>query len=175
MVGCNSYREPSVLAKITSTFDVISGGRLDWGIGAGWYENEYKGYGFKFLRPKKRIGMLREAVQIVRLPYHLSAVTQAVARTALAHTDELQAQVGLLRRERDDLVEWLRAHGFEAPESDANFIMFGMFDDRRTVWQGLLDRGVLIRMGGPDGWMRVSIGTPEENELFRTALLEATS
>lgn len=66
MVGCNSYREPSVLAKITSTVDVISGGRLDWGIGAGWYEHEYKGYGFDFPRPKDRIGMLRESVEIVR-------------------------------------------------------------------------------------------------------------
>ena len=66
MVGCNSYRQPSVLAKITSTLDVISGGRLEWGIGAGWYENEYKGYGFDFLAPKDRIGMLRECVEIVK-------------------------------------------------------------------------------------------------------------
>ena len=66
MVGCNSYRSPAVLAKMTSTFDVISGGRLDWGIGAGWYENEYKGYGFEFPAPKVRIGMLREAVEIVK-------------------------------------------------------------------------------------------------------------
>jgi alkanesulfonate monooxygenase SsuD/methylene tetrahydromethanopterin reductase-like flavin-dependent oxidoreductase (luciferase family) len=66
MVGCNSYRHPSVLAKMTSTFDVISGGRLDWGIGAGWYENEYKGYGFDFPAPKDRIGMLRESVEIVK-------------------------------------------------------------------------------------------------------------
>ena len=66
MVGCNSYRQPSVLAKITSTVDVISGGRLDWGIGAGWYENEYKGYGFEFPAPKVRIGMLKECVEIVR-------------------------------------------------------------------------------------------------------------
>jgi F420-dependent oxidoreductase-like protein len=66
MVGCNSYRQPSMLAKITSTVDVISGGRLDWGIGAGWYENEYKGYGFDFPAPKVRIGMLDEAVQIVK-------------------------------------------------------------------------------------------------------------
>jgi F420-dependent oxidoreductase-like protein len=66
MVGCNSYRQPSVLAKITSTVDVISGGRLDWGIGAGWYENEYKGYGFDFPAPKVRIGMLKECVEIVR-------------------------------------------------------------------------------------------------------------
>jgi len=66
MVGCNSYRNPAVLAKITSTVDVISGGRLDWGIGAGWYENEYKGYGFEFPKPKDRIGMLNESVEIVR-------------------------------------------------------------------------------------------------------------
>ena len=66
MVGCNSYRSPALLAKITSTVDVISGGRLDWGIGAGWYENEYKGYGYEFPEPKVRIGMLREAVEIVR-------------------------------------------------------------------------------------------------------------
>jgi F420-dependent oxidoreductase-like protein len=66
MVGCNSYRQPSVLAKITSNIDVISGGRLDWGIGAGWYENEYKGYGFEFPEPKVRIQMLRECVEIVK-------------------------------------------------------------------------------------------------------------
>jgi F420-dependent oxidoreductase-like protein len=66
MVGCNAYRQPSVLAKITSTIDVISGGRLDWGIGAGWYENEFKGYGFEFPPPKVRIKMLEEAVTIVR-------------------------------------------------------------------------------------------------------------
>ena len=66
MVGCNSYRNPGVLAKITSNLDVISGGRLDWGIGAGWYENEYRAYGFDFPKPKDRIGMLEETVQIVR-------------------------------------------------------------------------------------------------------------
>jgi F420-dependent oxidoreductase-like protein len=66
MVGCNLYREPSLLAKITSTLDVISGGRLDWGIGAGWYENECRGYGYDFPEPKVRIAMLRECVEIVR-------------------------------------------------------------------------------------------------------------
>jgi F420-dependent oxidoreductase-like protein len=66
MVGCNSYRSPALLAKMTSTVDVISGGRLDWGIGAGWYENEYKGYGYEFPAAKVRIGMLRETVEIVR-------------------------------------------------------------------------------------------------------------
>ena len=58
--------QPGLLAKITSTVDVISGGRLDWGIGAGWYENEFRGYGFEFPKPKDRIGMLRETVEIVK-------------------------------------------------------------------------------------------------------------
>ncbi|MBW3669899.1 MAG: TIGR03560 family F420-dependent LLM class oxidoreductase [Actinobacteria bacterium] len=66
MVGCNGYRNPALLAKVTSTFDVLSGGRLDWGIGAGWYETEFKGYGYDFPLPKDRIGMLGEAVEIVR-------------------------------------------------------------------------------------------------------------
>jgi F420-dependent oxidoreductase-like protein len=66
MVGCNGYRNPALLAKITSTIDVISGGRLDWGIGAGWYENEFRAYGYDFPSPKDRIGMLDETVQIVR-------------------------------------------------------------------------------------------------------------
>ncbi len=66
LVGCNSYRHPSLLAKITSTVDVISGGRLDWGIGAGWYDHEYRGYGYDFGDAKERLGMLRECVEIVK-------------------------------------------------------------------------------------------------------------
>ena len=66
MVGCNSDRKPGLRAKITSTVDVISGGRLDWGIGAGWYENEYRGYGYDFKKPSDRIGMLKETVEIVK-------------------------------------------------------------------------------------------------------------
>ncbi len=66
MVSCNAYRHPSLVAKITSTIDVISGGRLDFGIGAGWYEHEYKGYGYPFGVPKERIGMLKESVEIIR-------------------------------------------------------------------------------------------------------------
>lgn len=66
MVGCAAYRHPSLVAKISSNVDVISGGRLEWGIGAGWYRNEFAGYGFPFLEPKDRIGMLAECVEIVR-------------------------------------------------------------------------------------------------------------
>jgi histidinol-phosphate aminotransferase len=112
------------------------------------------------------------ALQIVRLPYHLSAITQAVARVALAHAEELLATVAVLRAERDDLVAWLRGRGLTAAESDANFVLFGEFPDRHAVWQGLLDRGVLIREVGPPGWLRVSVGTPQETAAFRTALVE---
>jgi histidinol-phosphate aminotransferase len=115
-----------------------------------------------------------DAVRIVRLPYHLSAVSQAVARVALANADELLGKVDELRAERDRTVEWLRGQGFQAADSDANFVLFGTFPDRHAVWQGLLDRGVLIRETGPDGWLRVSIGTPEEMAAFRRALEEVT-
>ena len=114
-------------------------------------------------------------LQIVRLPYHLSTVTQVVARTALEHSDELLAQVGALREQRDDMVRWLRDHGFEAPDSDANFVLFGRFADAHRVWQDLLDRGVLVRESGPPGWLRVSIGTPQENAIFRDALADAVA
>lgn len=115
---------------------------------------------------------LVDALRVVRLPYHLSAVTQAVARAALSHADELMAQVGELRAERDRTVEWLRARGLRVAETDANFVLFGTFADRHAVWQGLLDRGVLIRETGPDGWLRVSIGTPGEMTAFKDALEE---
>ena len=113
-----------------------------------------------------------DAVRIVRLPYHLSAVTQAVARVALANSDELLAAVDELRAERDRTVDWLRSIGLQAADSDANFVLFGRFPDRHAIWQGLLDRGVLIRETGPDGWLRVSIGTPAEMATFRGALEE---
>lgn len=118
-----------------------------------------------------------DAVRIVRLPYHLSSVTQAVARVAVAHSNELLGAVATLRAERDATVQWLRGvrNGdakIQVAESDANFVLFGTFSDRHAVWQGLLDRGVLIRETGPDCWLRVSIGTADEMAAFRTALEE---
>jgi histidinol-phosphate aminotransferase len=113
-----------------------------------------------------------DAVRVVRLPYHLSAVTQATALAALRHAPELLGRVDDLRAERDRTVDWLREQGFEVADSDANFALFGRFADRHAVWQGVLDRGVLIRETGPDGWLRVSIGTPAEMRAFQEALLE---
>ncbi len=111
-----------------------------------------------------------DALRIVRLPYHLSALTQAVARVALANAPEMLAAVDRLRTARDDVSAWLIRGGFQVAESDANFVLFGRFADARAVWQGLLDRGVLIREVGPPGWLRVSAGTPAEMASFTVAL-----
>ncbi len=75
MVGCASYRSPTLLAKVTSNLDVMSGGRLDWGIGAGWYEQEYRAYGYPFPAAAERIRMLAETVEIVRSMWSLPETT----------------------------------------------------------------------------------------------------
>ncbi|MCZ0857021.1 histidinol-phosphate transaminase [Actinomyces israelii] len=113
---------------------------------------------------------LVDALRVVRLPYHLSALTQAAALAALSHCEELMSQVASLRAERDALVARLREWGLTVHDSDANFVLFGPFEDRDAVWRSLLERGVLIRVVGPEGYLRVSIGTPEEMDAFRTAL-----
>jgi histidinol-phosphate aminotransferase len=115
-----------------------------------------------------------DALRVVRLPYHLSAITQAAALAALGHRASLMAQVASLRAERDALYDWLLARGFTAVPSDANFVLFGRFPDRHRVWAQLLERGVLIREVGPEGHLRVTVGTPSETEAFKTALLEVT-
>ncbi len=128
-----------------------------------------------------RIGYLAAAPEVVsklllvRLPYHLSAVTQAVARAALAHAADPLATVTNIRAERDSLVSWLRARGLRVADSDANFVLFGTFSERRDVWQGLVDRGVLVREVGPPRWLRVTVGTPGEMAAFRSALSEVLS
>ena len=114
-----------------------------------------------------------DAIRVVRLPYHLSAVTQAVALAALRHAAELLGRVDdAARRARPHRRPGCASRGCEVADSDANFALFGRFADRHAVWQGLLERGVLIRETGPDGWLRVSIGTPAEMTAFRAALAE---
>jgi histidinol-phosphate aminotransferase len=113
-----------------------------------------------------------DALQLVRLPYHLSAITQAVARTALQHTRELLSTVATIRSERDRLVSSLRALGLQAAESDTNFVLFGRFADRHAVWRALLDRGVLIRETGPPHWLRVTVGTAIETATFLSELTD---
>ncbi len=113
-----------------------------------------------------------DACRIVRLPYHLSAQTQAIARVALAHATELLAKVDELRSTRDEMLLRLPQLGVEVIDSDANFCLFGRFTDRHDVWQRLLDRGVLVRETGPAGFLRVSVGTPAETAAFYDALAE---
>ncbi|MBO0514579.1 histidinol-phosphate transaminase [Streptomyces beijiangensis] len=111
-----------------------------------------------------------DAVQLVRLPYHLSSVTQATALAALEHTDTLLGYVEQLKTERDRLVSELRTIGYDVTASDANFIQFGRFEDAHAAWQAILDHGVLIRDNGVPGWLRVSVGTPAENDAFLEAV-----
>jgi histidinol-phosphate aminotransferase len=113
-----------------------------------------------------------DAVQLVRLPYHLSALTQQVARVALAHAPELLGTVAAVKAERDRIVAALPALGLRAVPSDANFVLFGRFADAGAAWQALLDRGVLVRDPRLAGWLRVTAGTPAEVDGFLAALAE---
>ncbi len=108
--------------------------------------------------------------QLVRLPYHLSSLTQAAARAALAHTPALLTQVEAIKAQRDRIVTALRDLGLTVPDSDANFVLFGQFRDEKAVWQSLLDKGVLVRDVGIPGWLRVTAGTPEETDAFLRAM-----
>jgi histidinol-phosphate aminotransferase len=116
-----------------------------------------------------------EALLLVRLPYHLSSLTQAAARTALAHTAELLATVDAVKAQRDRIVAALPGMGLTSVPSDANFALFGRFADSRAAWQALLDRDVLVRDVGLPGWLRVTAGTPEETDAFLTALGEVVA
>lgn len=113
-----------------------------------------------------------DALQLVRLPYHLSSLTQAAARAALAHTDALLATVDAVKAQRDRIVAALPAMGLTSVPSDANFVLFGHFADSAAAWQALLDRGVLVRDVGLPGWLRVTAGTAAETDAFLTALGE---
>lgn len=110
-----------------------------------------------------------EAVLLVRLPYHLSALTQAAARAALRHADETLASVAALAAERDRVSAALQQMGFRVIPSDANFVLFGEFRDAAAAWQHYLDDGVLIRDVGIPGHLRVTIGLPGENDAFLSA------
>ena len=115
-----------------------------------------------------------DALQLVRLPYHLSVLTQAAARAALRHADATLASVALLRGERARVVDELASAGYDVVPSDANFVLFGAFADAPRAWRGFLERGVLVRDVGIPGRLRVTVGTPEENDAFLGAAAELT-
>jgi histidinol-phosphate aminotransferase len=111
-----------------------------------------------------------DAVQLVRLPYHLSSLTQAAARAALAHRDALLVTVDAIKEQRDRIVATLRGRGMRVADSDANFVLFEVGGDQRISWQRMLDNGVLVRDVGLPGWLRVTAGTPDETTAFLEAL-----
>jgi len=119
-----------------------------------------------------------DVLRLVRLPYHLSALTQVAARVALAHEAELLGSVAAVRAQRDRMVETITSYGLRVVPTESNFLLFGPFEDPPAVWQALLDRGVLVRdlssSPGLAGWLRVNAGTESETTAFLTALENVT-
>ena len=113
---------------------------------------------------------LTQALRLVRLPYHLSATTQAVACAALEHVDSLLATVEAIKTQRDRIVADLGQMGLAPVASDANFVLFGGLANERATWQALLDRGILIRDVGLAHHLRVTAGTPQETGAFLEAM-----
>lgn len=110
-----------------------------------------------------------DAVMLVRLPYHLSTLTQAAAAVALRHSDATLSTVAKLADERDRVVAALNSYGYDVIDSYSNFVFFGRFADASTAWQSFLDEGVLIRDVGVPGRLRATIGLPSENDALLAA------
>lgn len=110
-----------------------------------------------------------DALLLVRLPYHLSSITQAAARAALRHADDTLGSVAKLIAERNRVTEALRGMGFRVIPSDANFVLFGEFADAAATWQRYLDAGVLIRDVGIPGYLRATTGLADENDALLAA------
>jgi histidinol-phosphate aminotransferase len=112
-----------------------------------------------------------DAMLLVRLPYHLSSLTQAAARAALRHADDTLGSVATLVAERERVSKALTGMGFRVIPSDANFVLFGQFGDASASWQRYLDAGILIRDVGLPGYLRATTGLAAEND----ALLDASA
>jgi histidinol-phosphate aminotransferase len=113
---------------------------------------------------------LTQALRLVRMPYHLSAPAQAIARATLRHADEMLATVDVIKEQRDRIVGELTGLGLAPVPSDANFVLFGGLRDSHRTWQALLEQGVLVRDVGIEHYLRVTAGTPEETTAFLDAV-----
>ena len=111
-----------------------------------------------------------DALRLVRLPYHLSALTQAAALAAFAHTPEMLRMVDDIRGQRDRLVIELRRLGYKPLRSASNFVLFGGVSDPRGTFEALLAEGILVRDVGIPGHLRVSAGPERETSAFLDAL-----
>ncbi|WP_409426179.1 histidinol-phosphate transaminase [Mycobacterium sp. SMC-11] len=139
----NDYPAKLIVSRTMSKAFAFAGGRLGYLIAA---------------------PAVIDAMLLVRLPYHLSVVTQAAARAALRHADDTLGSVAQLISERDRVSSELSAMGFRVIPSDANFVLFGQFADAPATWQRYLDAGILIRDVGIPGYLRATTGLPEEND-----------
>ena len=113
-----------------------------------------------------------DALRLVRLPYHLSALTQAAAEGALAHSKTMLSMVEDIRFQRDRIVVELKAMGLDPYRSDANFVLFGGLEDSDSVFEALLAKGVLVRNVGIPNTLRVTAGTESETSQFLSSLRE---
>ena len=116
-----------------------------------------------------------DALRLVRLPYHLSALTQAAALAALRHSDALLDTVADIIVQRDRIVERLRELGYQAVPSATNFVLFGGVNNPVAVFEQLLERDILIRDPGIPGHLRVTAGTELETTAFLAALAKITA
>ena len=103
-----------------------------------------------------------DALRIVRLPYHLSALTQAAARAALRHSGEMLANVEQIKMQRDRMINQLRTMGLRPYESDANFVLVEGFENPEAIFESLLAKGVIIRNVGIPNSLRITAGTEAE-------------
>ncbi|OZF32149.1 histidinol-phosphate transaminase [Rhodococcus sp. 14-2483-1-1] len=142
-----SYPSKIVVSRTMSKAFAFAGGRLGYLIAA---------------------PAVVDAMLLVRLPYHLSVVTQAAARAALRHASDTLGSVAELSAERDRVARALAGQGYDVVPSDANFLLFGRFSDAAATWQRYLDEGVLIRDVGIPEYLRVTIGLAHENDRFLT-------
>lgn len=113
-----------------------------------------------------------DALRLVRLPYHLSSITQAAAIAALRHSTEMLSRVDELREQRDRIVDELSALGYRPYPSDANFVLVGGIDDPKATFRALLDRGILVRDVGLPGTLRITAGTRAETSALLAAMAE---
>ncbi|MCU1579353.1 MAG: histidinol-phosphate transaminase [Rhodoglobus sp.] len=111
-----------------------------------------------------------DALRLVRLPYHLSAFTQAAAVAAIAHAPEMLAMVEDIKAQRDRMIAALPELGYTPLPSEANFVLFGGVDDPHATFEALFEQGILIRDVGIPNHLRVTAGTDAETTIFLDAL-----